>query len=91
MARKKVIYIVSYDDNRFDLVGRRHRVAAFDSFWKAHNAMSEDIDYWYSKGGYIQDEWYNAQNINNATAARIRMVLPDGDVINICITPSAIN
>ena len=87
----KIIYIVSYDDNRFDPVGRCHRVAAFSSFWKAHNAMSEDIDYWYSKGGYIQDEWYNAHNINDATAARIRMVLPDGDVINVTITPSAID
>ena len=91
MARQKVVYILSYDDNRFDPIGRRHRVAAFDSFWKAYNVMSEDIDYWYSKGGHIQDEWYNDRNINDATSARIRVVLPDGDVINVNITPSAIN
>lgn len=91
MARQKVVYIVSYDDNRFDLIGRNHRVAAFDSFLKAYNAVAEDVGYWYSKGGYVKDEWYNAEIIDNATTARVRMVLPDGDVINVCITPSTIN
>ena len=91
MARGKIVYVVSYNDNRFDPVSNNHRVAVFNSFRKALNEAFTDVEYWCSNGGYVQDEWYNDYIIDNATCARIRVVLQGGDTLNICVTPSYVN
>ena len=91
MARK-LAYILFYDNNVPERVFGRHvRCAAFDSFFKAHDQLADDVDYFMSKGAHIQNEWYNDSNINFATSCEITLRMPDGELMNLNIVPSVIN
>ena len=92
MARGKVVYVLFYDNNEPGEVSRfsRSRCQVFNSFWRAHEELGRDIDYWYSRGGHIQNEWYNDANISDATACKITMYMPDGSLMNCNIVPSSI-
>lgn len=90
---KKVAYILYYDNNYPDYLSSKayHRCAAFDTFGRAYNEAAADIDWFMGKGAHIEDEWYNDISIARAGAARITMRMPEGDLMIVNITPSALN
>ena len=93
MARGKQVFVVFYDNNDPEVLGRFRliRCAVFDSFWKAHENLGKEIDYLYNKGGHIEHEWYNDESISDATCASFSVRLPDGELMNMNIVPSYIN
>ena len=90
MARKP-IYILHYDTNSTSRYGV-HRCAAFSTFARAYNEMARDVDYLMgADGAHIDDEWYNANNIADATSARVILSFAEGNKLAINITPSYVN
>ena len=91
MAKKNPVFVLYWDDNTptANVMGNR-RCAVYSSFAKAWHDLSVDFDYWAMKGGYIEDEWYNDVNIENATSARVVIRKGDGTIICANIVPSYI-